>query len=159
MTDNRTTELREKLKERGVEYQVIGKKLTYWNRDGSHNDCDDADYVAYEQSGSLTVEGLTPEQAIAATLGGGKSTTDVAEKVEELRLASLKFPANIRRKVNIALCGIEQAIAATLGSEREKALERLVRSLYADYHAEWPDRAEETYAERMKELGIGVIDE
>lgn len=53
----------------------------------------------------------------------------------------------------------EQAIAATLGSEREKALEELVRSLYADYYSEWPDRAEEAYAEWMKELGVGVIDE
>ena len=53
----------------------------------------------------------------------------------------------------------EQTIAATLGSEREKALEELVRSLYADYYSEWPDRAEEAYAEWMKELGVGVIDE
>ncbi len=53
----------------------------------------------------------------------------------------------------------KQAIAATLGSEREKALEELVRSLYADYYNEWPDRAEEAYTERMKELGIEVIDE
>ena len=48
---------------------------------------------------------------------------------------------------------------ATLGSEREKRLENLVRSLYADYHGEWPDRAEEAYVERMKELGIEVIEE
>ena len=69
MTDNRTTDLREKLTEHGIEYQAIGKRLTYWNRDGSHNDYDDADFVADEQNGYLIVEGLTPEQAIAATLG------------------------------------------------------------------------------------------
>ena len=63
----------------------------------------------------------TPEQAIAATLGGGKPTTDVAEKVEELRAESLKFPPNIRRKVNVALDGIEQAIAATLGEQHGTA--------------------------------------
>lgn len=39
----------------------------------------------------------------------------VAEKIEELRKTSLAFPPNIRRKVNMALSGIEQAIAATLG--------------------------------------------
>lgn len=42
-------------------------------------------------------------------------------------------------------------------SEREKRLEKLVRSLYADYYSECPDRAEEAYTERMKELGIEVI--
>jgi len=52
-----------------------------------------------------------------AMLGVGKPTTDVAEKVKELRLASLKFPPNIRRKVNIALNGIEQAIADELNAE------------------------------------------
>lgn len=53
----------------------------------------------------------------------------------------------------------EQAIAVTLGSEREKAIEKMARSLYANYHDEWPDRAEEAYTERMKELGIEVIDD
>lgn len=43
-------------------------------------------------------------------------TTELAEKIEELRSMSLAFPPNIRRKVNMALSGIEQAIAATLGS-------------------------------------------
>ena len=58
--------------------------------------------------------------------------------------------------VLVSGCTPEQAIAATLGSEREKRLEKLARSLYADYYDEWPDRAEEVYAERMKELGIEV---
>lgn len=53
-----------------------------------------------------------------------------------------------------------EAIAAwNTRAEREKRLEELARSLYADYHDEWPDRAEEVYAERMRELGIKVIDE
>ena len=68
-----TNELRRMLDERGVKYQTIGKTLTYWNRDGSDNECDDADFVADERpDGTLTVEGLTPEQAIAATLRSGK---------------------------------------------------------------------------------------
>ena len=35
-----------------------------------------------------------------------------------------------------------------------EALEGLVKALYEAYHDEWPDRAEEEYAERMKELGV-----
>lgn len=38
------------------------------------------------------------------------------EKIEELRRTSLVFPPNIRRKVNIALSGIEQAIADELNA-------------------------------------------
>lgn len=53
-----------------------------------------------------------------ATLGA--QTAGVFEKIEELRRTSLAFPPNIRRKVNMALNGIEQAIADELnelGSE------------------------------------------
>lgn len=39
-------------------------------------------------------------------------------------------------------------------ADRMEALEGLVKSLYAAYHDEWPDRAEEEYAERMRELGV-----
>lgn len=62
MTDNRTTELREKLAERGVSCQThylhaswcVGPKL----------------YEAVDNlDGTLTVSSLTPDQAIAATLG------------------------------------------------------------------------------------------
>ena len=64
MTDNRTTELRKLLDERGVEYRThylhtswcVGPKL----------------YLAVDNlDGTLTVGNLTPEQAIAATLGNG----------------------------------------------------------------------------------------
>lgn len=80
-----TEELRRLLDERGVEYQKIGKRLTYWNRDGSHNDCDDADYVADEKNGSLTLEGIAPERAVAATLEDGveRSKTEYAALTAE----------------------------------------------------------------------------
>ena len=39
---------------------------------------------------------------------------------------------------------------------RNGELEALVRSLYADYYDEWPDRAEEYYAERIAALRIEV---
>ena len=82
------------LDERGVEYQAIGKRLTYWNRDGSDNECDDADFVADQQpDGTLVVEGLTPEQTIAATLGNDRverSNDGVAElQAENAKLREL----------------------------------------------------------------------
>lgn len=112
MTDNRTTELRTKLTERGVEYEADDHKTyayTYWG-----------DWAYCE-----------PLDAKPGTLGA--------------QCELMLIPATP-----------EQAIAATLGSEREKRLEKLARSLYASYYDEWPDRAEEVYAERMKELGIEV---
>ena len=52
----------------------------------------------------------------------------------------------------------EQAIAATLGSEREKALEKLVQDWQALY--EEPDYGDCCrLRKRMQELGIEVIDE
>lgn len=69
MTDNRTTELREKLTERGVEYKPtkFSTLQTMFTANG-------VEWVVTERetTGELFVEprhGLTPEQAIAATLG------------------------------------------------------------------------------------------
>ncbi|MBQ1450847.1 MAG: hypothetical protein IIZ12_07970, partial [Eggerthellaceae bacterium] len=77
MTDNRTTELREKLTERGVEH-YDGTESTLWLKD-EHGYRASADELS---SGRLSVHIWcdTPEQAIAATLGGGKLT---AEQVRE----------------------------------------------------------------------------
>ena len=112
-TDNRTTELRKLLDERGVEYEKVDGWWTSWETDG------------------------------ATSLPGVVYCEDLGDGLE-IRWYTITP---------------EQAIAATLGSERESKLERLARSLYVDYHDEWPDRAEEVYAERMKELGIEVINE
>jgi len=76
MTDNRTTELREKLNERGVKYykrDVGGYRKTSWGKRGS-------DLVVFIESGIgtplhetyMTMENPTAEQVIAATLGNGK---------------------------------------------------------------------------------------
>lgn len=116
MTDNRTTELREKLDALGIEhfdYDKGGRTQTMWESP------EDMRHFTYETA---------------------------ANPAKTAKLIIEWFPTP------------EQAIAATLGSEREKRLEKLVRSLYADYYSEWPDMAEEAYAERMKELGIEVID-
>jgi len=65
---------------------------------------------------------------------------------------------NERLAMSIAYLTPEQAIAATLGSEREKALEELVQDWQALY--ECPDYGDcVRLRKRMQELGIEVIDE
>ena len=188
MTDNRTTELLCKLlEERGLSCQThylhtswcVGSKL----------------YEAVDNlDGTLTVDNLTPEQAIAATLGRQKAKAhpygyepdtgafdctrcecgcinDISAKYcndcggeIEIDMYAEKEIYHCPRHLVFAEkhddgsleFGGKRYIAATLGSEREKRLEKLARSLYASYYDEWPDRAEEVYAERMKELGIEV---
>lgn len=69
MTDNRTTELREKLDKRGVDYVIVdfgdASNVLTWVSSGA------AWYYVEEQQ-RLFGESVTPEQAIAATLGGEK---------------------------------------------------------------------------------------
>ena len=87
-TDNRTTELRELLDERGVEY-VIGYdqkgtsavETTYFEHDGKS-----VEFMAWVDIDhtKLTAYDLTPEQAIAATLG---SRTLTAEQVSKATYA------------------------------------------------------------------------
>ena len=64
MTDNRTTELREKLTERGIEYTTndhMGAYETSWNG-----------FTAMQLTpGAKLIMTVTPEQAIAATVGNG----------------------------------------------------------------------------------------
>lgn len=79
MTDNRTTELREKLTERGIKYrttEVRGMPVTLYDSSGRTWSVTD------HPNGYMVVNcgNLTPEQAIAATLGGGTLT---AEQVRE----------------------------------------------------------------------------
>ena len=65
MTDNRTTELRAKLTERGIEYTTndhMGVCETSWNG-----------FTAMQLTpGAKLIMTVTPEQAIAATLGAGE---------------------------------------------------------------------------------------
>ena len=73
MTDNRTTELREKLREHGIEHEPtkFSTLQTTFTANG-------VEWVVTEReaTGELFVEprhGLTPEQAVAATLGRPKA--------------------------------------------------------------------------------------
>lgn len=116
MSDNRTTELREKLDVLGIEhfdYDKGGRTQTQWEApDGKR-------HFTYETSNN---------------------------PAKTARLVIAWFPTP------------EQAIAATLGSEREKALEELVQDWQALY--EYPDYGDcIRLRKRMQELGIEVIDE
>lgn len=74
--DNRTTELREKLTERGIEWRSGLEGVTF---------VDDWCFVEYENGRlAATCEPvLTPEQAIAATMGGQRSTVEIDELLDE----------------------------------------------------------------------------
>lgn len=88
MTDNRTTELREKLTERGVEHEARDSGMlhvTSWLARGVQ-----WNYREIGDTHSLTMGnpwvGCTPEQAIAATLGGGKLTAEqLRDAINELQ--------------------------------------------------------------------------
>ena len=69
MTDNRTTELREKLTERGVKYEVTFFE-TFTDTEWCVNDAS-CTYTEIQNvdSAYLTIQDITPDQAIAATLG------------------------------------------------------------------------------------------
>lgn len=60
-----TNELREGLRELGVQYQACGDSFTMWKHDGKT-----AIYAEYPEGGKLKAF-VTPAQAIAATVGRG----------------------------------------------------------------------------------------
>jgi rRNA maturation endonuclease Nob1 len=70
MADNRTTELRAKLTERGVKYDVKALRETEWAVNGViwHANEYDGKLNVYVRNNDML---LTPDQAIAATLGSG----------------------------------------------------------------------------------------
>ena len=85
-TDNRTTELRELLDERGVEYEKVDGWWTSWETDGATS----LPGVVYcEDLGDgleIRWHTITPEQAIAATLGSevNGNTSDGYHTFDEL---------------------------------------------------------------------------
>lgn len=81
MTDDRTTELMKLLDERGEHYVHDGNCVTWSYYSDPHTATESMD-------GTLIVTGLTPEQAISATLGGGTLTV---EQVEEAVYRNCKF--------------------------------------------------------------------
>ncbi|MBQ1449892.1 MAG: hypothetical protein IIZ12_03030 [Eggerthellaceae bacterium] len=88
MTDNRTTELRANLTERGVEYEADDHKnyaYTYWG-DWAYCEPLDAKPGTLGAQCELMLIPATPEQAIAATLGNERAMhgTLTAEQVERI---------------------------------------------------------------------------
>lgn len=77
MTDNRTTELREKLTERGIEYTTndhMGVCETSWNG-----------FTAMQLTPSAKlIMTVTPEQAIAATVGNGTCEMECEDNIEDM---------------------------------------------------------------------------
>ena len=130
MSDNRTTErLMAMLEERGVEYKmhgIIGGKAVTWH--GSV-----CNWVALPDENGLAVavykDYLTPEQAIAATLGnecathGTLTAEQVREAIEEAKaelLESCEYVGDMgQRKSDVlkAFDKMEQAIADELSAE------------------------------------------
>lgn len=134
--ESATGVLRRLLDERGVEWKgkkssENGSNITFWV---SPDDLCVADYF---ESGyvHITMENATPEQAIAATLGGGELAAE-QERVAELE-------ASVRAHER----GMREAWA-----EYEKR-DELIRDMWSLL----PDGgASEAFAERMRELGIEV---
>lgn len=86
-TDNRTTELREKLDERGVEYEADDRKTyayTYWG-DWAYCEPLDAKPGTLGAQCELMLIPATPEQAIAATLGSEREAKLIQAMEDVLR--------------------------------------------------------------------------
>lgn len=66
-----------------------------------------------------------------------------------------KAEANLREEVD-RLKDVNGDLCAEINRQekRIRELESIVRSLYADYSHEWPDRAEELYGERIAKLRL-----
>lgn len=83
MTDNRTAELREKLTERGIEYETndyMGVCETSWN----------GFTVMQLTPSAKLIMTVTPEQAIAATLGSDQELIDLAHNAWSMALCAMQ---------------------------------------------------------------------
>lgn len=128
-TDNRTTELRRLLDERGVEYTAndhMGAYATSWNG-----------FTAMQLTPSAKLMmAFTPEQAIAATLGDD----DYECRMDELlcRLTNGKWSKSRSYSVDFMVSCVDEAYEdATLGSE--PPYDELLRCLENDWNirASW----------------------
>ena len=93
-----TEKLRDMLDERGLEWTHGGMfHRTHWVIDGIH-------YVAFEQGGKLYLQSsmgpLTPEQAIAATLGAG-TCKDVCSGVSEFTCSACGFNCDLTSWISL----------------------------------------------------------
>lgn len=80
-----TDELRGGLRELGVQYQACGDNFTMWKHDGKT-----ATYAEYPEGGKLKAF-VTPEQAIAATVGLEPDDTAMLKLHDRMNAALLEF--------------------------------------------------------------------
>ena len=123
MTDNRTTELREKLTERGVEFTTddfnhllttnwwVDEIYAKYLEGTSKSNVDEDDPIL-----RLRIKRVTPEQAIAATLGNSKPIADaIAELRKVVREAFSGESVSILVEGHAIMRAIDAVEAATLG--------------------------------------------
>ncbi len=151
MTDNRTTELRMKLTEHGVNYEARDSGrlcATSWIAHGTQ-----WNYRVFDGQSSLTMGnpwlGCTPEQSIAATLGSEREIelSDALNEVAE----------------RWAIAQVEAQSCA----KRCILLEELVRDMWfwgyeghmGSESQDWQMKHIDGVLDRMKALGIEMIDE
>jgi hypothetical protein len=82
MSDNATDRLREMLDERGVKWWPMHNNGYYRERDTEFV-VDGKKHTAHEWGDGLAVYGLSPEQAVAATLGAGTCVMEYGGNVAE----------------------------------------------------------------------------
>ena len=111
MTDNRTTELRKLLDERGVEYTAndsMGAYETSWNG-----------FTATQISANANlIMAVTPEQAIAATLGRQNATSNQESIVRSFlrKISPNRDWDYLGEHEHAMIADLVDDIAATLGS-------------------------------------------
>lgn len=131
MTDNRTTELREKLRELGIEFATDDFDhllTTIWWVDGIF-----AKYLEGTSKGcwceddptlKIRMKRITPEQAIAATLGSDASVAQLAERLRGIADEMRNVGASSMKPHDLLACYAREVdkvadslkFAATLGN-------------------------------------------
>lgn len=134
-----TDELRRLLDERGVEWWPMH------DDEAGYRDDRDTEFlvygckhVAHEWGCRLQVDMLTPEQAIAATLGANTSAARLAERLHDISDEMRDVGASSMTPHELLACyaiEVDKVVdslkfAATLGSDREAELEALAKDLY-----------------------------
>lgn len=152
-----TDELRKMLDKRGVEWQAPT------SFDGTARyDTTAGGYWFHEFNGKMTIHGLTPEQAIAATLG--ESMTDTEKAALERRIDELCAEVEYNHQTSRSrLERIDQ-----LKAENDK-LRELVRHMYVctchididvGYRCDWCEydntEGKCDFERRLRELGVEV---
>jgi len=152
MTDSRTTELREKLTERGVDWIDESNgyaDVTTFIANGAKWTVISKSYLNPEHDW-MTLRGaehITPEQAIAAALGGKeleRENSKLEHKISNMETKLLKAQERINELIT----------AATLGSEHEaKLIQAMEDVLRHSTDTVWVGKAE-TLVDRMVSLGV-----